>query len=101
MIKDSKPLSMAEALEYVKSSKDEGKEIKVFIKKFTKLSPKDAKELRKKLEALNILKIDSRQISKIIDLLPENVEDLNKVAVGLSLDEEESKNILDVVKEFK
>jgi len=42
----------------------------------------------------------AEQIIKIIDLLPENQEDLNKI-VDISLDENETKKILETVKEFK
>jgi len=92
---------MSEATEYVKGSKDEGKEITGFIKKFTKLKVNKAKEMREKLKALEMVKIDEKDISKIIDILPENNEELNKMFVGISLDEEEAKKVLEVVKEFK
>ncbi len=101
MIKNNKPLSMAETTEYLKRMKDEGKEMKGFIKKFVKLKAKDAKEMRKKLEALDLVKLNEEYTSKIIDILPENDEELNKIFVGGGLDEEETKKILDIVKEFK
>lgn len=101
MIKDTKALSMAESVEYAKPSKDEGKEVIAFIKKFSKTSAKDGKELRSKLEGMDLMKLEEKSISKIIDILPENPEELGKIFVGLSLDEEESKKILDAVKEFK
>jgi len=101
MIKKNEPLSMAEAMEYSKNSKDEGKEIQGFIKKFTKLKAKEAKEIRKKIKNLEIIKLDDGSISKIIDLVPDNKEDLNKIFVGFSLDEEESNKVLEIIKEFK
>ena len=99
MINDRIPLSMAEATAYMDKS-SEG-EMLAFVKKFTKLKAKEAKELRVKIQKLNILKLDEKSISKIIDLMPSNEEELSKVFVGLSLDEEETKKVLDVVKEFK
>lgn len=101
MIKDIRPLSMVEAIEYIKNSKEEGKDILSFIKKFTKLNSKEAKELRKKIEELDLMKISNEYLIKIIDILPENPEELNKIFVGVSLDEEEAKKILEVIKEFK
>ncbi len=98
MIKNTELLSMAEAIEYV--NKEDSIDIKGFIKKFTKLKPKEAKELKKKLEGLDMMKLRAEQIIKIIDLLPENQEDLNKI-VDISLDENETKKILETVKEFK
>lgn len=100
MIKDRKPLSMIEATEYLKG-KGSNIEIASFVKKFSKLNLKEAKELRKKLEGLNLMKMNEEYTSKVIDTLPESLEDINKVFVGLSLDEEETKKVLDVVKEFK
>ena len=98
MIRDNQALSMAEVLEY---TKDKESDILQFIKKFTKFTPEKAKELRGKLEGLELMKIKPEHISKIIDLVPENQEDLNKIFVGVSLNEDESKKILDTVKEFK
>ena len=97
MIKNNKPLSMAESLRYV----EKDSEISKFVKKLTKLSLKEAGEFRKKLEGLELMKLKPPHIIKIIDLIPEDKEDLNKIFIGMSLDEDETKKILDVVKEFK
>jgi DNA-directed RNA polymerase subunit F len=95
-IKHNESLSMAEVSEYV----EKGSDIAKFIKKFVKLSYEKAKELRAELEKLDIMKMKSEQISKVIDFLPENQEDLNKIFIGASLDEDESKRILDAVKQY-
>ena len=87
---------MAEAKEYTKD-----KEIIGFIKKFIKINPKDAKELRKNIEELGLIKVNSEQISKIIDLMPEDEESLNKIFVDINLDEDETKKILETIKKFK
>jgi len=96
---------MAEVAGYSKekTEKTENPEtdIKEFIKKFIDLSPKDAKELRKKLESLELMKLKNEQAVKIIDLTPENDADLNKIFIDVSLDEDETKKILETVKEFK
>jgi len=101
MIRNNLPLSMAESTEYIKKTEDTGTEIIGFIKKFTKLKSKEAKELRKKIEGLSLMKVRIEHIVKIIDLMPENSKDLNKIFVGISLDEDETKKILETVKEFK
>ncbi|MCH8945331.1 MAG: hypothetical protein IIA85_00210 [Nanoarchaeota archaeon] len=98
MIIDNQTLSMAEVLEY---TKDKESDIVKFIGKFTKFTPEKAKELRGKLEGLELMKVKPEHISKIIDLVPANQEDLNKIFMGVSLDEDESKKILDTIKEFK
>lgn len=101
MIKNTTPLSMSEATTYLKGAKDDGKEMKGFIKKFTKLKAADSKKLREKIKEMNIIQINDIHISKIIDVLPENTEELNKIFVGVGLTDEESKGILEAVKEFK
>lgn len=101
MIKNSIPLSMAESLEYIEKDKKLEHPAKDFIKKFIKISPKDAKELRKKLEDLKIAKMNDINISKLIDVLPEKAEEVNKIFIDISLDENETKKILDTIKEFK
>jgi len=101
MIKNSEPLSISEVEEYVSQDTESNSEILGFIKKFKKLSSKDAKELKKKLQELDLLKMKAEHIPKIIDLLPEDSGDLNKIFVDVSLDDEETKKILDAIKEFK
>ncbi len=96
-IKSNESLSMAEVTEYV----DKESETMKFIKRFTKMSHKEAKNMREKIDHLGLMKVKSEHISKIIDIIPNNAEDLNKIFVGISLDEDESKRILDTVKEFK
>jgi DNA-directed RNA polymerase subunit F len=103
MIINTQSLSMAEAMEYIKKSADEDSKADItgFIKKFNKLSFKDAKELKGKLNELNLMKLKKEHISKIIELMPENAQDLNKIFIDVSLDENETKRILETVKEFK
>jgi len=101
MIRNTKPLCAAEVVEYIKKGEDSGTNIKNFIKKFVNLSPKEAKELRKNLEKLDLMKLRAEYITKIIDLMPENAEDLNKIFIDISLNEDETKKILETVKGFK
>jgi len=100
MIKNTESLSMAEAVEYVKQDETET-EIVGFIKKFSKLSVKDAKEMKEKMDELGIIKIKSDYVVKMIDLLPDTAEELNKIFIDVSLDEDETKRILDTIKQFK
>jgi DNA-directed RNA polymerase subunit F len=98
MITKENPLSVAEASEFI--DKKEQPEMASFIKKFATLEEKKAKALREKLESLDMIKINDRDVTKIIDLLPKDSADLNKILNQVSLDEEEEKKILDLVKEF-
>jgi DNA-directed RNA polymerase subunit F len=72
-----------------------------FIKKFSKLSPKDAKELRQEIDSLGNIKIRPEYSVKIVDLLPETVEELNKIFVDVTLEDDEANKILEAVKKFK
>ena len=96
-IKNSEPLSMPEVEEYL----DKISDLTKFIKKFTKETPKSAHEMRKELENFGMMKIKPEHISKIIDISPENQEDLSKIFTDVSLDEDESKKILDAIKSNK
>ncbi len=100
MIRKTTPLSMAESLEYIEKEKKDNP-AKDFIKKFVKISAKDAKELRKKLEELKIVKLNDLTISKLIDVLPEKAEEVNKIFSEISLDENETKKVLDTINEFR
>ncbi|MFA5071463.1 MAG: hypothetical protein WC511_03805 [Candidatus Pacearchaeota archaeon] len=101
MIKNSEPLSMAEVVELVEKENEDELEIIGFIKKFNKLKPKDAKNLKQSLNELKLIKIKADYVAKIIDVLPETAEELNKIFVDVSLDEDETKKILDTIKQFK
>ncbi len=101
MIKNLEPLSMAEAAEYLKDPEGREAEIRGFIKKFTKMKPEKAKEIRKKITALDLMKVREEHISSIIDTLPENMEELNKIFREASLDEDEANKILTIIKENK
>lgn len=96
MIHKNEPLSMAEAMGYIKNP-----ETQKFVKGFINMKPEKAKELRKKIEKLDLIKLNSRNISKIIDLLPEDKESLNKILVDVNLDENESNTILQTIKDTK
>ena len=89
---------MAEAMEYIKKTQNEEIEIMGFIKKLVKITPKEAKEIRKNIKELELIKVKPQHISKIIDLMPENAEDLNKIFTDVSLNEDETKQILNKIK---
>ena len=100
MIKEIKPLSISEASEFVRK-KDVDIDVSGFMKKFTKFNSKKAKELRKNIEDLNLIKVDAKHASKMIDLIPETKEDLNKIFTDVSLDENETNKLLEEIKKFR
>jgi DNA-directed RNA polymerase subunit F len=101
MIISTTELSMAEAVEYVDKKDEQGAKAIAFIKKFTDTDVKNAKDMRKKLRELNMIKLNEQNITKIIDMLPENAEEINKILLSANLDEDETKKIIDIVKQFK
>ncbi|UCD20817.1 MAG: hypothetical protein JSW08_03525 [archaeon] len=104
MIKETKPVSLAEVKEILsKEESERAKALLGFIKKFTKLTPKKAKEMEKELSDLKIFSLKPKDIVKIIDLMPEDTEDLRKILTGseISLKQDEITKILEVVKKHK
>ena len=103
MIKERQPLSMAEAKDIIGNLKetDNIRDTRIFIKKFSKLDSKKAKELREELEKLGILKIKSSDIAKVIDILPEDAQEINKIFIEVTLDAEETNKIINTVKKYK
>jgi DNA-directed RNA polymerase subunit F len=101
MIRNSEPLSIAEALEYIKKDGENESEIVGFMNKFNKINAKQAKELRKEIEGFDMIKMKPEYIVKIIDVLPESSEELNKIFVDVGLDEDETKKLLEAIKKFR
>jgi DNA-directed RNA polymerase subunit F len=86
------PISMAAIkaeLERIKERDSElnfrGQKTEEYLQQFVKLSKEDAEELSKKIESLNVPRLKAEHISKIIDVMPANVEDLKIVLQGYSL----------------
>tara|TARA_Y100000310_G_C20665993_1_gene807518 strand:- start:401 stop:706 length:306 start_codon:yes stop_codon:yes gene_type:complete len=95
---EMKPLSMIEAKKIVEASEEDNKETLSFMKKFIKITEKKAEELKKELEGLEMMKIKEEHIVKIIDLIPEDASDLNKIFTDVSLDENETNKLLETIK---
>lgn len=103
MILDRTPLNMNEAQEIVKGLQDSEKkqEMEVFLKKFIKAKPEQAKKIKEGLEKLDLMKMKREHLVKIVDLLPEDASDLNKIFTDVSLNEDEINKVLDIVKNSK
>ncbi|MGD9276186.1 MAG: hypothetical protein PVJ67_03355 [Candidatus Pacearchaeota archaeon] len=97
-IEEKQVLSMSEASEYL--DKDTNSDLIGFIKKFKVMKTKDAKELRKKLAGLDLMKMNDKHIAKLIDNLPSDKDELNKIFTDVGLDEDETNKILSAIKEF-
>jgi len=97
MIRESSPLSIAEVPKYLDETK---KEMKDFIKKFAAIDSKNAEELRQKITELNIMKIRESHITKILDIVPSTIEEVNKIFIDTGLNEDEKNKILETTKEY-
>jgi DNA-directed RNA polymerase subunit F len=100
MIKESRPVSMTEVVKLVGDSK-KAEEIKRFVKNFDVLKVEKAEELAKEIEALDLIKLKDIHVVKIVDFVPTDAEELNKVLVDVSLDADEVNKILDVTKKYR
>jgi len=104
-VKNMQPLNMQEAKKILGSLKDDSgekkKKTEAFIKRFSKIKPDKTEELKKELVELGLLKIKEENIVKIIDLLPEDDIDLNKIFTDVALDENETNKILETIKKYK
>ena len=103
MILDRTPLNLVEVQEIMKEIPDNEKkqELEIYLKKFGKTKPAQAKKIKEELEALDILKLKREHLVKIVDLLPKDASDLNKIFTDVSLNEDETNKILEIVKNSK
>jgi len=97
MIKKSEPMSASEAVEYMEKEDP----LKGFLQKFVHLKPEKAKELKGKIEEMDMVKLNEKHISKLIDLLPRDKEELNKILVDASLSEDEANKLLETIKPYR
>jgi DNA-directed RNA polymerase subunit F len=103
MILDRTPINMNEVNEIVNEIEDSPRkeEIELYLKKFMKTKPNQAKKIKEEIEALDSIKIKRDHIVKIVDLLPADSSDLNKIFTDVSLNEEEINKILEIIKNSK
>lgn len=100
MIKESRPISMAEVVNMVGDG-ERDEEIKKFISNFDILNYEKAKELREELSALDLIKLKEESIVKIVDFVPTTAVELNKIIIEVSLDADEVNKILEVTKKYR
>lgn len=97
MIISKKPLTLAEVKEYRKE-RDEKRPVDDYLASFTKLKKAEAVKMAEELRTLNNPKIRDEQIVKVIDILPEDLEDVNKIFTEINLNAEEADAVLKIVK---
>lgn len=99
MILEKQPLPLAEVRTYVDKLEDK-QSIQKYLKTFTLLSKEKAIDLMKELKSFDKVKLSEENIVKIIDFLPRDVSDLNKILVDTNLSEDEANSILEIVKKY-
>jgi DNA-directed RNA polymerase subunit F len=103
MILERTPLNLNEVDSLLKDIPENPKktEMEDYLKKFLKTDDKKAKKIKEELEKLDSIKIKKEHIVKIADLLPSDASDVNKIFVDISLNEDETNKILEIVKNSK
>ncbi len=104
------PITMAEVKKSLADIKKRDNELNFrankseeYFNDFVTLGVDKVKDLKKKLNALKISRLKEDQIVKIIDLLPEQVDDLKAILAGytLTLSKKDMESVVAVLKEFK
>jgi DNA-directed RNA polymerase subunit F len=100
------PVTLVELKEKLSSIEKRDKELtfkanktKEYLSSFTDKKLKDVKELREKIESLNIPRLKDRHIVKIIDVHPVDMDSLKSLlsAETITIKEEDLKKILAIL----
>ena len=61
----------------------------------------DAKKLYEELRSLNYPELSQTILIKIVEFLPETIDDLKVILYGITLEKEKAEKILEIVKKYK
>jgi DNA-directed RNA polymerase subunit F len=77
-----------------------GNKTKEYLGTFVTTKPKEIQELRKKLEELNVPRLKDRHITKIIDIMPEDLDSMKILLSGeaITIKEDDMKKIIAALK---
>lgn len=109
-ILSEEPVTMAEVKKALADIKKRDEELNFrankseeYLNEFVEITADQALELKKKLEDLKISRLKEDQITKIIDLLPTNLDAIKVILSGytLSLSKKDMEQVIKVVKESK
>ena len=106
MIKSREPITLAEVRDICKSPAHEENEMAKrtleHTKKFVKIKIEDALKLKKEISGLGILKLKMIHIVRIVDIMPEDADDVRKIFVDdISLNQEEITKILETIRKYR
>lgn len=108
-ISSETPVTMAELKEDLKKIKERdgslnfrAEKTEEYMDSFATLSAKEAKELYKKIEALDVPRLKAEHIVKLVDLLPATQDEVKIVLQGytITLTKENMKRVADAIAEF-
>lgn len=108
-ITEEAPITMSELKEELKKIKkrDEALNFRAekteeYLAQFTILKDKDAKELYKKIEELDVPRLRAEHIVKLIDIMPATPDEVKLVLQGatITVTKDNLKKIADAIKEF-
>lgn len=101
MITKKEPVSLAEVTSMVKHDDEKNAALVSYLKNFNKLKKEKAFKLKEEIDALNNPKIKKEQVVKIIDFLPKDGVDLQKIFNESILSEEEINALLSVISNYR
>lgn len=108
-IVEETPISMAEMKNEISKIKKRDKELNYrsnktdeYLKQFTLVDLKTAKEISEKIEKLDIPRLKELHIKKIIDIMPSTAEEVKAIleAYPITVNNENMKKIAKIVSEY-
>ncbi len=95
-INEEKPLTIAEVIELIKDS-ESSKTTRDFLKGYCDVSIETVLKIKEELMSLDLIKLKEKDIAKIIDFMPKDAIELNKIIGDSNLDSDEVTKILNVI----
>ncbi len=99
MILKTQPLPLA-SIEAHLPDIESKKPLRLFLKKFAKLSEEKAKKLLDELRKINNPRLKEAHLIKLVDFLPADFEEINKVVPDAGLTEAEGNALLEVISRY-
>ncbi len=105
---EEKPISMVELKNKIALIKKRDQElnfrsnkVQEYLNAFVTLTEKEANELKKKMEELNISRLKDRHIVKVLDIMPEDLDGLKALFAGenITIKQEDLTRILEVIRQ--
>ena len=100
------PITMAELKDELKAIKKRDEELNFraekteeYLQQFSSLKKKDAKDLCKKIEELDIPRLKAEHIVKIVDIMPKTADEVKSILQGytITVSKDNLKKIADVI----